>query len=323
MLSPKIPLVLVIILASCSPIGWAEGNVAQELTGEPKPPKPVSESTRSARPEDLQEGMRLLDADQPADALALFRKYLLSAPKSPQALLLEATALSSLKKDAEAALAFKQAIIAFQENGKDSELAHAGLGTSLLSQNRTDDAIHQFQIADGLSPNNGVIEVLLARAYLTKQNPYYAQLALKKIEKAQSVKFSPEYLPLFKARALELVGRTDEAEKCLEDVMAHLGIGDEQKKSQLQSVIDHLKRAKEPRPGPVAPDRRHYNLSSSPLFVVVKIDQREKLVTIATADGKDPDRGHQDGENDGYFTMPQAEFDLQTRLKDGTYVLKE
>jgi tetratricopeptide (TPR) repeat protein len=273
----------------------------------------------------IQDGMKDLDEDKPDAALISFDKYLLKNPNSPGALLMKGTALSRLHRDQESIPVFQKAIQQFDKTDHQSALAYSGLGSAYLILNRIDEAIAQLDLADSVTPDNPIIQVLLARAYLGKKNPYWAHLALIHLDRAEALDFKARYVPLLRARGLELSGQREEAQAILNKEIEALPKTPEsaQLKAKLESVIQHLQTAKEPKDGPTPPEKRHYDLKATPLFTVTKTDKEKNLVTVVTASGRDADGGSQDGENDGYMVMPKSDFDAQAELKGASYKLKQ
>jgi predicted Zn-dependent protease len=271
------------------------------------------------------QAMEELDQNKLDKALIDFDKFLAKNPNSPAALLLKGTTLAHLKRDEEAVPVFQKSIQQFEKQGRHSALAYAGLGTSYLALHRVNEAITQFDLADSSDPDNPTVQILLARAYLANKNPYWAQMAIIRLDRAESLDFKADFVPLFRARALELSGQKEEAQTVLTKMIEGLPKTPDglDKKSKLEQVIQHLQNTKIPNDGPTPPEKRHYDLKATPLFTVIKTDRAKNLVTVVTAYGRDADHGAQDGENDGYMVMPKGDFDSQAELKGSSYRLKQ
>lgn len=273
----------------------------------------------------IQQAIKDLDGGKPDKALICFDNFLAKNPNSASVLLLKGTALSRLKRDEEAVPVFQKSIQQFGKTSQQSAFAYTGLGTSYLALHRIDEAISQFDLADSIAPDNPVIQVLLARAYLANKNPYWARMAIIHLDRAEALDFKADFVPLFRARGLELSGQKDEAKAVLNRMIEGLPktpAGLDQK-SKLEQVIQNLQNPKIPNDGPTPPEKRHYDLKATPLFAVIKTDRAKNLVTVVTASGRDADHGTQDGENDGYMVMPKGDFDAQAELTGSSYRLKQ
>ncbi len=275
----------------------------------------IDEDSSAQDKEDLEKGKKLLQADKPEEALAYFQAFAKANPDSPQANFFVGTAYSEIDKFDEAITSLERAISLANKKGYDSAQFHVNLGNCYLQRDRVDDAIGQFHTAEQIMPNEQRAHLNMARAYLEKGNPVYAELAMTELNRLESSSIDERLVPLLKARSLELLGKPEEAANQLREYSSSFLKKPEDKaeRQKIERLIANLKPRKTTKLGPTPPDKRHYDIKTGDMYIIFDIDEDKNLVTLATGDNKDPDGGVQDSENDGFITMPLTQFMAQVK----------
>jgi tetratricopeptide (TPR) repeat protein len=265
--------------------------------------------------EDLEKGKMLLQADKPEESVAYFQAFVKANPESAQAYFYLGTAFSETDKFDDAINALEKAISLANKRGYDSAQFHVNLGNCYLQRDRVDDAITQFHTAEQIMPNESRAHLNMARAYLEKANPVYAELAINELNKVEGSEIDARLVPLLKARSLELLGKPEDAAKELHEYSSTYlkKPEDAAERQKIERLVANLKPRKTTKLGPTAPDKRRYEIKSGDMYIIFDIDEDKNLVTLATGDNKDPDGGAQDGENDGLITMPLTTFMAQVK----------
>jgi len=302
--------------------------IAERLQKKAMRPLQLSNGTKAANPtedepalkdnEELEKGKRLLQADKPEESLPHFQTFASANPESAQAYFFLGTAYSETEKFDDAINALEKAIKLANKRGYDSAQFHVNLGNCYLQRDRIDESIAQFHTAEQIMPNEERAHLNMARAYLEKGNPVYAELANTELNRVESSNIDVRLVPLLKARALELLGKPEDAAKQLREYSAVYlkKPEDSDERAKIERLIANLKPRKTTKLGPTPPDKRQYEIKTGDMYIIFDIDEEKNLVTLATGDSKDPDGGKQDGENDGFITMPLTQ--LMAQVKDST-----
>lgn len=143
-----------------------------------------------------------------ADAEASLWTVLATDPNHQEALALLGTIRGRQQRYAEAEALFRRVL----QINQNSLLAHRGLGSALIAENRIDEAIDQYKAASDLSPEDLGLKIELAHLYAGRGQFPQALAVLQTIPPSR---FPTDAVPV-KAASLLALGKTADAEHLAE-----------------------------------------------------------------------------------------------------------
>jgi tetratricopeptide (TPR) repeat protein len=167
----------------------------------------------------LQSGCQLLRNGEAVQALPLIQQFIAANPLEPEGYFWQAVALDKLHEFDHALQAYSKALTESTKVGMDSAELRMNVGNVLLKQGKTSQAIVQYQRAAEVDPGLPLVQLNLGRALLA-QNDTAGALAC--FQRCEALHFEPVQLPYYRAKALLLAGRPEEARQQVRQALAKL-----------------------------------------------------------------------------------------------------
>lgn len=161
------------------------------------------------RPADvLKEGRRLIDQRRYEDAISRFKQYCLMRPHESNGYFWSGITYDEMGNYSASEKAYRDALLRAENEGMDSAEIRTNLGNALLKQRKMDEAIEEYKKANEVDPLYALAKLNLARAYIEKGD---GALALATLDKCGELHFKGLHIKYYRAKALLLLGRKDEA----------------------------------------------------------------------------------------------------------------
>ena len=204
---------------------------APVLSQAPSPPQLGSRST-----DVLKEGRKLIDQRRYEDAISRFKQYCLMRPQDSAGYFWSGITYDEMGNYSASEKSYRDALERADHEGMDSAEIRTNLGNSLLKQHKTDDAISEYKRANEVDPLYGLAKLNLSRAYIEKGD---GASALTALDKCGDLHLKGLHIKYYKAKALLLLGRKDEAGSIAKQLILDLPDGSFKNdvRQEFQSVI--------------------------------------------------------------------------------------
>jgi tetratricopeptide (TPR) repeat protein len=161
------------------------------------------------RPADvLKEGRRLIDQRRYEDAISRFKQYCLMRPHESNGYFWSGITYDEMGNYSASEKSYRDALVRAENEGMDSAEIRTNLGNALLKQHKTDEAIEEYKKANEVDPMYALAKLNLGRAYIEKGD---GASALATLDKCGELHFKGLHIKYYRAKALLLLGRKDEA----------------------------------------------------------------------------------------------------------------
>lgn len=292
-----------------------DGQAAEAVSGlrQPAAGAPAKKPAARKMHPQLARGVRALLAGEQKLALESFEAYVVAAPDDAEGHFWAGTALSELDQTDRAIESFKKAIELNDRAGVDVAQLRVNYGNALVNLGRYDEAIREYRRAIQVDPSEPRAHFNLGRAYLRKESPFMAAMALPAFSRAEKLGLNMPSLRKFRAEAFVRLHMHERARRELTAYLTDLPSRADttELRSRVKEMIDKLAEAPVLPDGPVPAKRRRYSLDKNLAYVIVDSDSIRHMLTLTSEDEKDPDGGLQDGSNDGFFEMTMEDFHSQ------------
>lgn len=162
-----------------------------------------------ARPADvLKEGRRLIDQRRYEDAISRFKQYCLMRPQESNGYFWSGITYDEMGNYSASEKSYRDALLRAENEGMDSAEIRTNLGNALLKQHKTDEAIEEYKKANEVDPLYALAKLNMARAYIEKGD---GASALATLDKCGELHFKGLHIKYYRAKALLLLGRKEEA----------------------------------------------------------------------------------------------------------------
>lgn len=156
----------------------------------------------------LKDGRKLLDQRQYDAALSRFQQYCSIRPSSAIGHFWVGITFDEMANYGKSEQAYRDGIAVAERNGMDSAELRTNLGNALFKQNRVDEAIESYDKAININPMYALAHLNLARAEIEKGK---GEFALHALQRCEELRYKGPHLSYYKAKALVLLGRKEEA----------------------------------------------------------------------------------------------------------------
>jgi hypothetical protein len=137
--------------------------------------------------------------------------------------------------------------------------------------------------------------------------PVLCKQAQHELEVAEKLGCDDPRLPGLKGIVQAELGQYDAALIQLKDALKSVDPSMQKWQHDLQAEIAKVEAIKKSqKPPTVPPEKRKYNIPDGAAALILHVDHVKKLTTMKFSDGHDPDRGKQDGLDDGIIEMPST-----------------
>jgi tetratricopeptide (TPR) repeat protein len=161
------------------------------------------------RPADvLKEGRRLIDQRRYEDAISRFKQYCLMRPHESNGYFWSGITYDEMGNYSASEKSYRDALLRAENEGMDSAEIRTNLGNALLKQHKADEAIEEYKKANEVDPMYALAKLNLGRAYIEKGD---GASALATLDKCGELHFKGLHIKYYKAKALLLLGRKEEA----------------------------------------------------------------------------------------------------------------
>lgn len=161
------------------------------------------------RPADvLKEGRRLIDQRRYEDAISRFKQYCLMRPHESNGYFWSGITYDEMGNYSASEKSYRDALVRAENEGMDSAEIRTNLGNALLKQHKADEAIEEYKKANEVDPMYALAKLNLGRAYIEKGD---GASALATLDKCGELHFKGLHIKYYRAKALILLGRKEEA----------------------------------------------------------------------------------------------------------------
>lgn len=182
--------------------------------------QPTQQVTRPA--DVLKEGRRLIDQRRYEDAISRFKQYCLMRPQESTGYFWAGITYDEMGNYSASEKSYRDALVRAENEGMDSAEIRTNLGNALLKQKKIDEAIDEYKQANEVDPLYALAKLNLARAYIEKGD---GASALMTIDKCAELHFKGLHIKYYRAKALLLLGRKDEASSLAKQLILDLPEG--------------------------------------------------------------------------------------------------
>lgn len=288
--------------------------------------KATNKAPAKAPSQELSQAQKLLEEGQIDQVIALLEPYTKSNPKKAKAFFYLGTAYQESGQLAKAEENFAKAIEILSEHGADSPQLRINYGNVLQDQDKTEEAMTQYDKALQLNDTEPQAYFNKARCRLKKDDPVSASMALTELKKARELGINPKQLSYYMAMANYYLKNFQAALDNLAIYKSTLGPNAPQLQGVTNlenSICSHQKTYNDTAINYPPPEKRKYLLDHKLPYVIVSVTESPiKTVKLGSPDKHDPDGGQQDGDDDGLFEMPFNEFYAQVKDEASIYRMK-
>ncbi|MBX9569924.1 MAG: tetratricopeptide repeat protein [Candidatus Obscuribacterales bacterium] len=175
------------------------------------------------RPGDvLKEGRKLIDQRRYEEAVARFKQYCLMRPQESNGYFWSGITYDEMGNYSASEKSYRDALVRAENEGMDSAEIRTNLGNALLKQKKIDEAIEEYKRANEVDPLCALAKLNLGRAYIEKGD---GASALSAIDKCADLHFKGLHVKYYRAKALLLLGRKDEAASLAKQLIMDLPEG--------------------------------------------------------------------------------------------------
>jgi tetratricopeptide (TPR) repeat protein len=184
---------------------------------------------------------------------------------------------------------------------------HIKYARALAASGKFDEAVAEHKQAIKIDPKNPDVHLFYGMTLVGSIDPIMCNAAVREFTEAQKLGATDFRIPGMLALALVNSGNLEDGLTELRKAGAIPDAPGEPPswKQQLSGQAAQVEAILKSRPpAPVPPEKRHYDMPKNAAGVIVRVDEKRKLVTLCLRSRHDPDKGAQDGVDDGIIEMP-------------------